>query len=126
MGNTIDELIDPVDSDQLEMNHRIHPLLDEFGASTVWAIQESVAHEECEQGDLPPKPPKPIREEVTPEEHVVKLLRFALEYPEEERAERLANLIGAILEGDENYQVYHPVFLDYFTKRKYNVDSVEH
>jgi len=116
MGNTLDELVVSVNPDQLEMNHRIHPLLDELGIEiVVWAIAECLEREKCGQESQPLNAPKPIADKVIPEEHVVKLLRFALEFPEEERAERLANIITAIFEGDEHHRVYRPVFLDYLT-----------
>lgn len=117
---TLDELIEEVDSDQLEMNFRIHPILDELGdATVVWAIQECLAREKCREEILSPTS-KPIPKEAIPEEQVVYLLRFALGFSEEDRAEKLANIIGKILERDENCQ-YRPVFLDYIGRRKYGI-----
>lgn len=112
----------PVNLEQLEMHQRIHLLLDEWDTETVVsAIQEYIAREECGQESSPLKAPKPISKEVVPEKQVAYLLEHALEFPEEERAERLANIIGAILERDVSRRAYRPVFLDYFDKHSEQV-----
>ena len=118
---TLDDLIEEVDADQLEMNLRIHPILDALCTETVvWAIQECLAREKCREETSLPKTSKPVPKEAVSEEQVVYLLRFALGFSEEDRAEKLANIISKILEQDENYQ-YRPVFLDYVRKQKYDV-----
>ena len=104
----------PLNLEQLEMNSRIHPRLDELGTETVvWAIQDYIACEEYGQDAPPLDAPKPIRKKIIPEEQVVYLLEHALGFPEEERAEKLANIIRRILEDEESCRVYRPVFLDY-------------
>ena len=47
-------------------------------------IQEYIAHEECEQETSPLKAPKLTPEDVTPENQIVFLLRFALEVHEQQ------------------------------------------
>jgi len=118
---TLKELIIPIDEDYLKRCQRIHPLLNELGAETVvWAIRECLKRESSGQESSPLKPSDPI-----PEEHVVRLLKSTQEFPPEEQAVRLANIISAILGGDEHFQVYRPVFMDYFraNRRKYFPDD---
>jgi hypothetical protein len=114
----LNDLLTPVNIDQLKMNLRIHPLLDELGAETVeWAMQECIAREQCGQEISPPKTSKPVAEETILEEHVSFLLEHALGFSQDERAERLASIIRPILERDK-YRVYRQVFHDYINQNR--------
>jgi len=114
MSKTIADFVIPVDYDQWAMSHRIHQTLNKLGVETVvWAIQECLALEENRQAVSSLKTSQAI-----PEEYVVKLLMSAHEFPQEDRAEKLANIIRAIFDGDERDREYRPVFLDYLNRNQ--------
>ena len=112
MGVTLEKVSIMQDSEQSEMNRKIHPLLDEFGIETaMWAIQACIASEETRLENSLLNTSKPV-----PEEQVIYLLKHALGFYEEERAQKLASIISVILTGDDSRQVYRSVFTDYLDK----------